>query len=135
MTEYVDLADYLIIAERVLQVDAKVLARGVGIGLADSALAAPGASFGGQEFYPTFERKAAVLLLHLVKNHPLPDGNKRTAYATLREFVARNRRTWVTTSIDDIVVTMVRVASGETDLDELTQWVASHLKDDEGGGS
>jgi prophage maintenance system killer protein len=23
-----------------------------------------------------------VLLEHLVKNHPLPDGNKRTAYAT-----------------------------------------------------
>jgi death-on-curing protein len=95
LIEYVDLADYLSIAERVLQVDAKVLARGAGIGLADSALASPQAAFGGQEFYPEFERKAAVLLLHLVQNHPLPDGNKRTAYATFREFIARNAQTWV----------------------------------------
>lgn len=130
MTEYVDLADYLLIAEHVLRIDAKALARGVGIGLADSALAAPRASFGGVEFYPDFERKAAVLLMHLVQNHPLPDGNKRAAYATLREFVARNGRRWVTSSVDDIVVTVVRVASGEIDVDELTAWVASHLKDD-----
>ena len=47
---------------------------------------------------------------------------------TLREFVSRNDRIWVTTSIDDIVVTMVRVASGEIGIDELADWVVSHLK-------
>jgi death-on-curing protein len=93
-------------------------------------LAAPRASFGGWEFYPFFQRNAAVLLLHFMRIHPLPDGNKKTAYATLREFVARNRGTWVTTSIDDIVVTVVRVALGGIDLDELTRCVASYLKDD-----
>ena len=128
MTQYLDLADYLAIAEFVLGIDAKALANGAGIGLADSALAAPRASFGDQEFYPTFERKAAILLLNLVRNHPLPDGNKRTAYVALREFVSRNDRIWVTTSIDDIVVTMVRVASGEIGIDELADWVVSHLK-------
>ena len=66
--------------------------------------------------------------MNLVRNHPLPDGNKRTAYVTLREFVSRNDRIWVTTSIDDIVVTMVRVASGEIGIDELADWVVSHLK-------
>jgi|GEM_PF-4211301 len=65
-----------------------------------------------------------------MRSHPLPDGNKRTVYATLREFVARNRGTWMTTSIDDIVVTVVRVALGGIDLDEHTQCVASYLKDD-----
>jgi prophage maintenance system killer protein len=49
------------------------------IGLADSALAAPQAGFGGVEAYPDFATKAAVLCWHLVKNHPLPDGNKRCA--------------------------------------------------------
>lgn len=128
MTEYLDLDDYLAIAERVLGIDATVLARGVGIGLAESALAAPQASFGGFEFYPEVERKAAVLLFHLVQNHPLPDGNKRSAYVVLREFLFRNGRTWVTTSADDIVVTLVRVASGEIDINELTEWVVAHLK-------
>ena len=41
MAEYLDLADYLLIAEAVLG-DAETLARLPGIGLAESALAAPG---------------------------------------------------------------------------------------------
>ncbi|MHB8868876.1 MAG: Fic family protein [Thermoleophilia bacterium] len=31
------------------------------------------------EFYPDFATKAAVLTVHLVKNHALPDGNKRVS--------------------------------------------------------
>ncbi|MEX6430190.1 MAG: type II toxin-antitoxin system death-on-curing family toxin [Ferrimicrobium sp.] len=74
MIKYLGLGDYLTIAELILGIDGELLAKGVGIGLVDSALAAPQASFDGIEFYPELERKAAVLLEHLVKNHPLPDG-------------------------------------------------------------
>ncbi len=42
--------------------------------LADSALHAPAASFGGEEFYPDLFDKAAVLTCRLAWNHPLPDG-------------------------------------------------------------
>ncbi|MGC8472589.1 MAG: type II toxin-antitoxin system death-on-curing family toxin [Acidimicrobiales bacterium] len=87
MIEYLSLGDYLAIAEIILGIDGEALSKGAGIGLADSALAVPQASFGGVEFYPAFEQKAAVLLQHLVKNHPLPDGNKRTAYASMWRFV------------------------------------------------
>ncbi len=52
MIKYLDLGDYLTIAELILGIDGELLAKGVGIGLADSALAAPQASFGGIEFYP-----------------------------------------------------------------------------------
>lgn len=45
------------------------------IGLADSALAAPQAGFGGVEAFPDFETKAAVLCWHLVKNHPPAPGS------------------------------------------------------------
>ncbi|MCK4177337.1 type II toxin-antitoxin system death-on-curing family toxin [Aciditerrimonas ferrireducens] len=83
MTQYLSLGDYLAIAEIVLGIDGETLSKSAGIGLADSALAAPQASFGGVEFYPAFEQKVAVLLEHLVKNHPLPNGNKRAAYATM----------------------------------------------------
>jgi death-on-curing protein len=32
------------------------------------------------EVYPTILEKAAILLERLARNHPLPDGNKRTAF-------------------------------------------------------
>ena len=95
MTAYLELADYLLIAEVVLGLPAEVIANFNRIGLAASALAAPQAGFGGVEAYPDFATKAAVLCWHLVKNHPLPDGNKRCAFLATVEFVERNGGTWV----------------------------------------
>ena len=94
MVAYLELADYLLIAEHVLGVSASDLARLDRIGLADAALNAPSAVFDGKELYPNFETKAAVLCWHLVRNHPLPDGNKRAAFLSLVEFVRRNGHEW-----------------------------------------
>ncbi len=80
MAASLDLADYLLIAEAVLGVPAEEIANWPGIGLADSALHAPAASFAGVEMYPDVFDKAAVLCVRLARNHPLPDGNKRVAY-------------------------------------------------------
>ena len=88
--EYPDLADYLAIAAAVTGVDLKTLANATKLDLADSALHAPSASFGGDEFYPDFCDKAAVLLVRLAKNHPLLDGNKRASWVTLRLFIEMN---------------------------------------------
>lgn len=60
-----------------------MLANSGSINLADSALHAPQASFGDQEFYSDLIDKAAVLTCHLEWNHPLPDGNKRAGLACL----------------------------------------------------
>lgn len=49
MIAYLDLADYLLIAERVLGLPAEVIANFNRIGLAEAALAAPEASFAGTE--------------------------------------------------------------------------------------
>jgi prophage maintenance system killer protein len=46
--------------------------------------------FGGQDVYPTVEEKAAHLLYFVVKDHPLADGNKRSAAALFVSFLARN---------------------------------------------
>jgi death-on-curing protein len=62
--------------------------------LADSALHAPAAGFGETEFYPKFVDKAAVVIVRLAKNHPLPDGNKRAAWVALRMFVEINGWSW-----------------------------------------
>ena len=63
MVAYLELADYLLIAEPVLGVSASQLARLDRIGLADAALNAPSAVFDGKQLYPDFETKAAVLCL------------------------------------------------------------------------
>ncbi len=46
--------------------------------------------FSGVELYPTVQAKAANLLYLVVKDHPLTDGNKRSAAALFVHFLARN---------------------------------------------
>ena len=47
-------------------------------------------SFAGKDLYRTTEQKAANLLYLVVKDHPLVDGNKRSAAALFIEFLAQN---------------------------------------------
>ncbi|UOQ57489.1 virulence protein RhuM/Fic/DOC family protein [Leucobacter allii] len=46
--------------------------------------------FEGNDLYPTVEEKAANLLYLTVKDHPLSDGNKRSAAALFVHFLAKN---------------------------------------------
>ena len=88
--EYLSLGDYLVIASATLGIPAEELARYANLGLVDSALHAPAAGTGDIDFYPDLATKAAVLCSRLVRNHPLPDGNKRVAYECLRTFLDLN---------------------------------------------
>ena len=92
--EYLDLSDYLAIAAEVTGLDLPILIRVTRLSLADSALHAPAAGFGDTDLYPDFVDKAAVLLVRLAKNHPLPDGNKRAAWAALVLFIDLNGGVW-----------------------------------------
>jgi prophage maintenance system killer protein len=56
----------------------------------DSSIATLYQSFDGHDMYPTVEMKAANLLYLVVKDHPLKDGNKRSAAALFVTFLARN---------------------------------------------
>jgi death-on-curing protein len=122
---YLDLADYLIIAEAATGTPAETLMKLAGLHLAESALAAPAAAFGAVELYPELEAKAAVLCTRVAKNHALPDGNKRTAFLCLLEFIERNGRTWRPSEADpdEAVRTIERVAAGDIALDELADWI------------
>jgi death-on-curing protein len=120
------LAEALVIAEAVTGIDDLLLARSAGIGLLDSALHAPQAGFGGDEFYPAFVDKAAVLAVRVARNHPLPDGNKRLAWGCLRMFCVLNGHDLVV-SVDDAVTQMIRVAAGEIDEEAMALWLAAHL--------
>jgi death-on-curing protein len=123
LTEYLDLADYLLIAEAVLGLPAEQVARWPGIGLAESALHAPAAGFEGVELYPDVIDKAAVLCSRLARNHPLPDGNKRVAYLAMLEFLARNGLEWAPPSAEETVATIEAVAAGTIRERELADWL------------
>jgi death on curing protein len=123
LAEYLDLADYLLIAEAVLGVPAESIARWPGIGLAESALHAPAAGFEGIELYPDVVDKAAVLCSRLARNHPLPDGNKRVAYLAMLEFLARNHLRWAPPSVDETVARIEGVAAGSISERELADWL------------
>jgi death-on-curing protein len=123
LAEYLDLGDYLLIAEEVLGVPAEAIAGWPGVGLAESALNAPAMGFGGVEFYPDLLDKAAVLCVRLARNHPLPDGNKRVAYLALVEFLARNGVAWAPPSVEETVDMIGGVAAGRVTERELADWL------------
>jgi death-on-curing protein len=126
---YLDLVDYLLIAEEVPGVPARTLARLDRIVLAESALAVPAARFDGVEIYPEMRLKAAALLWHLTRNHPLPDGNKRCAFLATVEFVQRNDHVWVRSPADpdDTDAVVRKVASGRIGKEALAGWIGRRV--------
>lgn len=130
--EYIDLADYLAIAAAVTGLDVEVVMGVADLGLADSALHAPAAGFGDTEFYPDFVEKAAVLIVRLARNHPLPDGNKRAAWVALRAFVELNDWTWVSRpSIAEAEAAVVAIAGGGWDEGTTADWLRRYIAPEE----
>ena len=93
--------------------------------LFDSALAAPFQSFGGMDFYPSIEEKAARLGYGLAANHPFHDGNKRIGAHAMLAFLSLNgiKLSYTTDELSDIFLS---IASGNTDESELLDWINSH---------
>lgn len=60
------------------------------LGLLQSALAQPEASFAGQWLHGDHYQMAAAHAYHLCQNHPFIDGNKRTALAAALVFLELN---------------------------------------------
>ena len=60
------------------------------LGLLQSAVAQPEASFGGQWLHEDIFLMAAAYAFHICLNHPFIDGNKRTALASALVFLEMN---------------------------------------------
>jgi len=56
-----------------------------------SSVAQIAKGFGEDDFYPTLEEKATMLLYLVVKNHSFVDGNKRIAAACFLKFLQQNK--------------------------------------------
>ncbi|WP_430645134.1 type II toxin-antitoxin system death-on-curing family toxin [Agromyces sp. GXS1127] len=87
-----------------------------------SALAAPMPVF-GEEVHPTLNEKAAALLLAVMRNHPLADGNKRLSWFVTVAILELNGVDLVVGDAVGADRFLRRVASGEADLDEVAAWV------------
>jgi death on curing protein len=94
MPHRLEIAELLLIAEAVLGVPAERLARAARIPAAEAALAAPFASIDGIPFYGDPVERAAVCCARIIRHNPLPDGNKRVAYACMREMLDRAGAVW-----------------------------------------
>ena len=129
---YLTLAEALVVAETVTGMEMRTLLRVAHLGLLDSALHAPQAGFGGVEFYPSFASKAAVLVVRLTRNHPLPDGNKRLAWQCLMMFCAVNGYE-LRVSANDAVDWMLSIAAGELGETDVAKWLSARLTPREPG--
>jgi death on curing protein len=118
-----ELGEFVAAAAEILEASEEQVERLPRLVLAESALAAPFAGFGGEGAYPTLELKAAVLLERLVRNHPLPDGNKRTALAMMIDFLERNGVAWGEPDVETDAGTVRAVAAGEVTPAEIAAWI------------
>jgi death-on-curing protein len=122
---YLTLSEALVVAETVTDMEIRTLLRVTHLGLLDSALHAPQAGFAGVELYPAFADKAAVLVVHLTRNHPLPDGNKRLAWQCLTIVCALNG--CELQPADEAVDLMSAIAAGELGEAEVAEWLSARL--------
>ncbi|MER6021267.1 type II toxin-antitoxin system death-on-curing family toxin [Streptomyces anulatus] len=108
---YLSSEDVLVIAEHACD-DMQIVLRDAG--LLESAAHRPSAAMFGEEAYPDLIDKAAALLQSLAVNHPLFDGNKRTAWLSCVTFLAMNG-VELRPDIDAAERLVIDVATGATD--------------------
>lgn len=97
------------------------------LGLLESAVARPQASFGGKDLYTTLALKAAALVHSLLLNHVFADGNKRTATISMIEFLIINGKEFTATN-KEIVAFALWVENKKPTLEQIAKWIRSHTK-------
>ena len=88
------------------------------LGLLESALAQPQASFFGDLLHPTIKEQAAAYLYHICKNHSFVDGNKRTALGVMEAFLGMNNHELII-SEQDLENLVLNVANGKLSKSDL----------------
>ena len=97
------------------------------VGLLESAIAPPMATFDKRELYTNIFDKAAALMESLINNHPFLDGNKRTGIACTVLFLRRNGIGFSANNSEREEFTL-RVASGAFRHSEIAKWLQNHSR-------
>lgn len=97
------------------------------LGLLESALARPFATFNDEDLYPTPIEKASAILESIVINHPFVDGNKRTAYTLMRLILLENGLDIIASQQlkYDLVIS---ASMGEFRFEDIRNWIQKNLK-------
>lgn len=95
------------------------------IGLVESAVARPQATFGGKYLYSSLFDKAAALLQSLLKNHPFVDGNKRTALSSSALFLWKNGYKLTNVHKEEVEFA-IRVDNGNLIVEQISKWLKEH---------
>lgn len=118
---------FLLAAKQVLGIDAKRLRGATDIASAESALAAPFATFGGHDFYEHPIKRAAILASRIMRNHPLVDGNKRVALVLMDDYLRENG--WELTASQIEIARIFRAVAGRTMTEDYFHaWLISHTQ-------
>ena len=97
------------------------------MGLLESALAVPQASFGGTWLHDGLAAMAAAYLFHIVRNHPFIDGNKRTGLMATLVFLGLNGLA-LEAGEDALTDLVLGVASGQVSKAEATVFIERHSR-------
>ena len=95
------------------------------IGLVESAVARPMATFDGVDLYETVFDKAAALLQSLLKNHPFVDGNKRTALSSAGIYLKINGYD-LKNYHEEEVDFGVQVDTKQLSIENISAWLKKH---------
>lgn len=97
------------------------------LGLLQSALGTPRATFGGRFLHGSLHEMAAAYLFHLVRDHPFIDGNKRVGLAALLAFLGLNSR-WLEADPGELENLVRDVAAGKVSKAEVAVFVQRHMR-------
>jgi len=119
--------------EQVLFIHARIIeetggAHGVrDLGLLESAVARPQATFDGQDLHSNLFIKVAALLHALIKNHPFVDGNKRTGMISAGLFLRANGAELNATN-KEMESLALKVAESKVEVEQIAEWLQKHSR-------
>ena len=97
------------------------------IGLLQSALGVPAATFEGRFLHGNLHEMAAAYLFHPVRDHPFVDGNKRLGLAALLVFLGFNSL-WLEADPAELEHLVREVAAGKISKAEIAVFVQRHIR-------
>ena len=99
------------------------------MGLVESAVARPQATFDKNELYITIFDKAAALFHSLIFNHAFTDGNKRTSLTATARFLYVNKYE-LKADEKELIDFPLRVENKHLDIEQISKWLKEHTKKD-----
>ena len=97
------------------------------IGLLESAIAQPEASFGGQYLHADIFEMAAAYIYHLVMNHPFVDVNKRVGLEAALIFLEINNEN-LKASDQELVDLVLKTTVVQVGKREIAEFFRSHCE-------